>query len=456
MNQSTEGTPHTPPSPELPAPASWFRALVQFWVLKKVTVMPSGVPVWPACLLGAGLLALWGLIDWWQRQPDPVFFWDGVPSVAWYVLGVLALAALLRARSVPRPAFGAAFMLSLGLMLPLMITAVVATYLQTRGLWTLIGFTALYTGLFLARGLEGLTGRSQRRAAILGSFFGIVFIGMSDVLDAIPDVWNPNDAEAAVSDEMLAARESALFEQADRIDRELDNVRRGPSAGAQTFFIGFAGVGDEKVFSQEIGLASRVLAERFGMGNRRLSLINDERDLDRAPLASVSGLNYALHGMAARMDLDRDVLFLAISSHGSEDPAIAVSNSQFPFTDLTDEDLADALHESGIKWRVIIISACYSGGFIKALRDPDTIVITAAAADRTSFGCSSDADLTYFGEAFYRDALPGARSIREAFDAAKSAIAARERAEGETPSNPQAYFGTAIEAKLATMSAGAP
>ena len=399
---------------------------------------------------------LWGLIDWWQRHPDPVFVADGIPSFAWYALGVLALAALLRARSEPQPDFGSALVLSSCLMLPLLIAAVVAAYLQIRGFWILSGLAALYTALFLARGLEGLTGRSQRRATFLGTLFVIAFVGMSDMLDAIPDVWNPTDANAAVSDEMLASRESALFEQADRIDRELNDVRRAPSAGAQAFFLGFAGVGDEKVFSQEIGLASRVLGERFGIGNRHVSLINDERDLDRAPLASVSGLNYALHGMAARMDVDRDVLFLAISSHGSEDPAIAVSNSQFPFTDLTDEDLAEALHESGIKWRVIIISACYSGGFIKALRDPDTIVITAAAADRTSFGCSSDADLTYFGEAFYRDALPGAHSLREAFDQAKTAIAARELAEGETPSNPQAYFGAAIESKLQTMSTGAP
>jgi hypothetical protein len=53
----------------------------------------------------------------------------------------------------------------------------------------------------------------------------------------------------------------------------------------------------------------------------------------------------------------------------------------------------------------------------------------AAAADRTSFGCSNDSDLTYFGEAFYRDALPGARSMRAAFESAKAAIAARERRE---------------------------
>jgi hypothetical protein len=98
------------------------------------------------------------------------------------------------------------------------------------------------------------------------------------------------------------------------------------------------------------------------------ALVNDQRDLQELPLATVSGLNYALRGLAARMHLDRDVLFLSISSHGSDDPAIAVSNSQLPLKDmLTDEDLASALDESGIRWRVIIISACYAGGFVAAL-----------------------------------------------------------------------------------------
>jgi hypothetical protein len=130
-----------------------------------------------------------------------------------------------------------------------------------------------------------------------------------------------------------------------------------------------------------------------------------------------------------------------------------VSNSGFPLQEFSGDDLADALRDSGIKWKVIIISACYAGGFVDALREPKTIVITAAAADRTSFGCSSDSDLTYFGEAFYRDALPAARSLREAFEMARKAIAARERGEGVTPSEPQAYFGAEIEPRLDRMEA---
>jgi hypothetical protein len=343
--------------------------------------------------------------------------------------------------------------LALGLVpLPLLLMTLIAG--TVRPVWFIAAGVGaiIYALLYLGRGMAAVTGRAQPRAALLGVAFIVVFVALSDVTNAIPDLWTPGEVEAGVSDQEIAERETALFEQADRIDQALEKVQRDESPRAEAFFLGFAGVGDEKVFAQEVGLASRVIGERYRTSDRQLSLVNDERDLNGGPLASVSGLDYALHGLASRMKLDRDVLFLAISSHGASDSAIAVSNSEFPLTDLTPQDLADALRDAGIKWRVILVSACYAGGFIEPLRDAQTIVITAAAADRTSFGCSSDSDLTYFGEAFYRDALPEAGSLRDAFEKAKSAIAARESAEGETPSNPQASFGAEIEERLTGIS----
>jgi hypothetical protein len=79
-------------------------------------------------------------------------------------------------------------------------------------------------------------------------------------------------------------------------------------------------------------------------------------------------------------------------------------------------------------------------------------VITAARADRSSFGCADDRDLTYFGEAFFRDALPDATSLRDAFEKAKAWIAKREQEEGVEASLPQAYFGEQLEKQLAVMS----
>jgi hypothetical protein len=402
-------------------------------------------------------LAAWVAIDHRQSQPDPQFFAGGIPLLAWYALGLLMLAALLRLCSQPAPMPAPAIALSMGAVpVPLLFTGLAAPDLPPVWFGAAGFAVAIYTLLFLARGLRAITGQRQRRAACAGLLFMAGFCWLTDTLDAIPDVWTPLEAQAAEPADASADSEAILFEQPARIDQALEAVSRGTSPKPQAFFLGFAGVGDEKVFKQEVGLASRVLGERYGIDGRSLSLINDQRDLEAAPLASVSGLTYALRGLARRMNRDQDVLFLAISSHGAQDPAIIVANSQLPLADLTDEDLADALRESGIKWRVIIISACYAGGFIERLRGPQTIVIAAAAADRTSFGCSNDRDLTYFGEAFYRDALPGARSLRDAFDAAKAAIAQRERREHVTASNPQAYFGEKIQAKLAAMSADEP
>lgn len=424
--------------------------MLRFWGLRRGHAAPGGSPDTVIVLLCLLWLGLWVSLDWWVRQPNLTFFADGIPVLAWYGLGVVALAGLLARRSDPPPPFAASMALVTGLVpLPVLLATFGAGSAEPRWFWYAYGAVALYALLYLGRGLHALTGRPQRMAAFLGTAFIALFAFVSDATNAIPDVWNPAATTATISDQELATREVALFEQSARIDEALDGVNRDDSPRPRGFFLGFAGVGDEKVFAQEIGLASRVIGWRYKTADRQISLINDERDLDGAPLASVTGLRYALQGLAEHMQLDRDVLFLAISSHGSSDPAIAVFNSELPLTDLTPEDLVDALKQAGIQWRVIFISACYAGGFIDPLRDDHTVVITAAAADHTSFGCSSDSDLTYFGEAFYRDALPEASSLRDAFEKAKTAIAARERAEGETPSNPQAYFGFDVEAHLA-------
>jgi len=197
-----------------------------------------------------------------------------------------------------------------------------------------------------------------------------------------------------------------------------------------------------------------VVGEKYSLGGRELRLINDQRDESTWPVASGSALRHALLGLGQRMNRDNDVLFLALSSHGSEDASLSVMNESMSlWRDLNATELRDMLQESGIRWRVIVISACHAGSFIESLADENTIVLTAAAKENTSFGCSDDRNLTYFGEAFYRDALPKAASLREAFDQARVAIAAREAAEDVDVSDPQAHFGAALEAKLARMPA---
>lgn len=225
------------------------------------------------------------------------------------------------------------------------------------------------------------------------------------------------------------------------------------SADPRVYFLGFAGYGEERVFAEEIKLAAAQVGEKFGSSQRSLLLINDRRDVDTLPLATHANLRYALAALRRVMDPERDVLFLALSSHGARNAMIEVSNTGMEPTGLSARGLAQLLAESDIRQKIVVISACFSGAFIEPLADNDTIVITAASKNRSSFGCSDERDLTYFGEAFYRDALPGSKSLRAAFETARREIRLREKGLDVKPSQPQAHFGTIAESTLAELEA---
>jgi hypothetical protein len=253
-----------------------------------------------------------------------------------------------------------------------------------------------------------------------------------------------------------AHAEDAAQAQRALIDAQVTRFPSEPDPRGRVYFLGFAGVGEERVFAEEIKLAAQLVGEKYGSSIRSVLLLNDRRDLATWPLASTSSLRYSLKEIARVMNLDEDVLFLTLSSHGSPNASIVVSNTGMTEQGLSAKTLAKLLAESGIKWRVIVVSACFSGAFIKPLADSHTIVITASAKNRTSFGCSDQRDLTYFGEAFYRDALPHSPDLRVAFEAARADIRQREKDEDFTPSRPQAYFAPLMEEKLRDIEQARP
>jgi len=242
--------------------------------------------------------------------------------------------------------------------------------------------------------------------------------------------------------------DDAAAAQRDLIDAQIAHFPAETGSEAHVYFLGFAGYGEERVFAEEIKLAAKNVGENYGSAPRSVLLLNDRRDLSTYPLASESSLRYALNALGRVMNRDEDVLFLALSSHGSKGATIEVSNEGMEPQPLGAVTLADLLAESGIRWKVIVVSACFSGAFVEPLADNHTIILTAASRSRTSFGCSDQRDLTYFGEAFYRDSLPGSTQLRAAFETAKQEIRRREKEEGVRASQPQSYFGPLMEEKL--------
>jgi hypothetical protein len=423
-------------------------ALFRLWTLQGTHDLSAAGDAW-LLALALAVVALWIGLDHLRAGAGAELEPMAVSILALYALLTLALAFALSRGTRPRIPYRSALCIVVGL-LPVLLAVGFAIHLKLEGRAALAAgaLLCLYALIYLANALRRLTGRFQALAVLLAIAFLGVLYPLSEINDLNPWLWSPASTSADESDVPASTAESLLFDEREQIDESVDAMGPVMGNGPAVFFVGFAGVAEQHVFAEEIKLAARVVDARFSTADHQVLLINDHRDLDTYPIATSSGLRYALRAVAEKMRPDRDILFLALSSHGSPDPSLAVSHSGLELEQLSDEDLETALRESGIKRRIIVISACYAGAFIEPLENPDTIVITAAAADRTSFGCADDRDLTYFGEAFYRDALPAAATLQEAFEKAKAAIAAREREEHETPSEPQAFFGQELASVL--------
>jgi hypothetical protein len=434
-----------------------FRRWLRLLTLRRVDDVSDMAGDGPIAACAVVSLALWVLIDRLQWGRGVEFDAFGIPMLALLALLLLALAYVTARWSDPPQPMRCTLLLAVAaLPLYIVLTALDEIYVADR--WSMPAAVILALGAlaYVARALRTLSGRTQLRALGGGAALLAAYLWLGQLIDLHPTLWAPpGNVDEPESGMPAQLAESLLFDQRERLDEALDAVADSGSAPA-VFFVGFAGVASQKVFAEEIKLAAHVVGQRFDSGSRQLLLINDHRDFDSYPLATVSGLRYALGEIARKMHAERDILFLSLSSHGSDEPLLSVSNGSLPLEQVTGDNLASALRDAGIKWRVIVISACHAGAFIAPLKDSNTVLITAAAADKTSFGCSDDRDLTYFGEAFYRDALPRATSLQQAVVLMRSAIAAREQLEHVEPSDPQAFFGGQIERLLSQQPMRAP
>jgi len=405
-------------------------------------------------LLAGAALAVWVGIGWLQFHVPMQLDWSGISGIAACAGAALALAWLIaRAADPPLPLRQAMWLVAGYLPAAAAALWVLNAPLSRARFATFAALLLVHATLYFYFGLRGLGADRPWRPFATWAAAVTAFLVIGQIAGTQGSLWVPyrSDAQLAKYQESERRAESLLYSQGDRIRAALDSLSPPAQPGPHLYFLGFAGFGEQRVFAQEIALAEARIRERYDTAGRSLLLVNDQRDYDRHPLASRSGLTRALEGLAARMNLDEDVLFLALSSHGKRAPYLVVENGALPLENLTPDMLAEALAASRIRWKILVISACYAGAFIERLRAPDTIIITAAAAGKTSFGCNDRRDLTYFGEAFYRDALPGAATLRAAFEAAARDIAARERRESLVPSEPQAYFGESMLRKLAEL-----
>jgi len=265
-----------------------------------------------------------------------------------------------------------------------------------------------------------------------------------DAYDDSGNAW-PDDADTP---------EQVIYAQPKMLRDAVARLAPRTAGKPNLFFIGFAGDGEEDVFLNEAEYARDLFGKRFDAAGHELLLVNNPATLSSHPLATLTNLETAVGAVAEKMDRDNDILFLLLTSHGTEDHLLYVNMDPLPLDSIAPEDLADIFAKAGIRYKVVVVSACYSGGFIDALKDDATMIVTAARADRSSFGCGTDSDITDFGRAFFVDGLNHNDTFAGAFAEANKLVDAWETRDHETHSQPQLVAPPRIEAQLKLWRAG--
>jgi hypothetical protein len=394
-----------------------------------------------------------------RSGPEGSFVADALPRVLLpYALALLA--GWTAARALRRPS-----------LLLVVSVSCLAVSLWYDVLWEVLG-------VGLERDWEWLRDREQQAYAVLFGWWALAVgmaagraasggvvarlaaFGWTVLLAAAPLWWLPYQplwqslddlAPGDRPDAFAAAREDVVYRQADLLDDAVAQLVPQRPGTPDVFFVGAAGYASEDVFLNEVGLAAEVAEERLDAGGRTITLANNPRTVRSLPIASATSLSRTLDAVGARMDRDEDFLFLFLTTHGSENHRLAMEFWPLQLNAVSPEALKAMLDEAGIRWRIVVISACFSGGFVAPLADARTVVITAAAADRQSFGCGTASDLTWFGRAFFDEALRHTFSLKSAFERARALIAERERAQDYKPSDPQMHVGAEIAPRLEAL-----
>ena len=286
------------------------------------------------------------------------------------------------------------------------------------------------------------------RAALATSGYALVAIAPLFLVPQQP-LWLPAstvDEEGTPKQRVNAER---VFDaQPGLIEQEKNRLLRQRPSQTDVYFVGFGSYAFEDVFMKEVRTIRTLFDGRFDSAGRSVALINNPASVVDTPIASGTNLGKVLQHVGGLMDENDDVLVLYLTSHGSKRHHLSVDFWPLSLDSIGPDRLKEVLDASGIRWKVIIISACYSGGFIEKLRDDYTLVMTSSDAQRESFGCGAGSEFTYFGQALLDVELRRTFSFVDAFHAAVKSIEEREKKERLKPSNPQIAVGSLIEPKL--------
>lgn len=258
-----------------------------------------------------------------------------------------------------------------------------------------------------------------------------------------------NNASIANDANVIAANNGWSVEQKRDAKWHLDQHRRLTAAiaalapqrpGIVDVYVVSVGLDGDAVFGREASEAGKVLGRRYGGVGRTITLVTGA-DGHQSPQGSPANLATALAAVAAKMNLNEDVLILYATSHGTADVGLVYRDGEAGYGFVSPKRLANLLDGLGIRRRMLLVSACFSGVFVPPLKSESSVIVTAASDLRASFGCAAANDWTYFGDALINTALRKSQSFDKAVSESLILINRWESERGLTSSEPQIFVG---------------
>lgn len=290
--------------------------------------------------------------------------------------------------------------------------------------------------------------------AILGGVLLSTPIWFGDAIYESQPWWQVAGTEPAQvpTPGLNAGSEAVLAAQSYLLDNALDNLADERGGETDLYFVGFAPYGGDDAYRASVEAAQQAMDGRWGTRERSLVLVNNPRTLVTVPFATVTYLREVLNEIGAIIDPETDVVMLYLAAPTVREGGLQAEQPPLSLVELGPTGLKQLLDDAGIKWRIVVVSACRSGSFVEPLADEFTLVITDAAADRATFGCDGRAPPGLFANAFFTEGLARLNSFDAAFDLARKAVAAREAAAGYAPpSDPQWSMGSEMARKVRSL-----
>lgn len=227
----------------------------------------------------------------------------------------------------------------------------------------------------------------------------------------------------------------SLQAQLDRAEAVLANT-----AGTERtlVFVGAALHSQSTAFQSDI-LAMQQRLENFGMPMHSIMLSNPPKDQKMLfAAATQQNLSEVFSRVGAWSDKYPLTVVVLISSHGNKDMlAINIADKDYP--PIRSSSLSAWLRRiHPASPSAVLLSACYSGSFVPALGDGTRVLLTASAADRSSFGCSPKSTNSWFIESLLEQGMHPALSWSDSFARTAKRVDAKEKELKLLPSLPQA------------------